>query len=189
MKSVGALLSSALILVALCTAGQSHTQSRIGSSVAVTTPIPNETPAPTPTPVQSVVITIEAEDYASALGSVRRVHEADASGGQVIEPVDPFGNFVQFHFRVPAAGSYMLGLRYMADETSWIEGLIEGPELELGCENCTAGEWFGVNPLQSQPQSWVEVSVNLPELQADTTYTLTLRLHGQPRVDWLHVYN
>jgi len=197
MKSVGTLLSSALILVALCTAGQSHTQSRIVPSstvtsptvtpVVVATPVPNQTPAPTP--ISGMLVVIEAEDYVSALGSVKAVHEADASGGRAIEPSDPYGNFVQYRFRVPASGAYMLALRYIADDTSWIEGLLEGPNVEYGCPNCTAGEWFGVNALQALPETWTEVSVELPDLQAETTYTLTLRLHGQPRVDWLHVYN
>jgi hypothetical protein len=177
MNALRKLLSPVLLLVASAAAGQ-----HIGSAT------PTAVPTAPPTSTGNSVL-LEAEDYVSAMGSILPVLETGASGGRGIETSGPYGNFVQYRFRVPETGGYDLTLRFASADAVEILLLIEGPDLALGCGTCTAGEWFGLSPLLAQIEEWSEMTVNLPQLDQNKTYTLTVRIKGEARIDWLNVHN
>lgn len=189
MKRIRKLLPVAAFLIAAAAAADPTSPQPTQQPNHTTSPqaTPTRTPAPPPTTAGETVH-VEAEDHAGAMGSVRPVHAADASEGRAIETTGQYGNFVQYHFRVSQAGTYSLRLRYALGEASALSFLLEGEGFGGWCELCTAGEWFGTAGFTAPPPwQWQETTVETVVLDVDVVYTLTVRIMGSARIDWLEL--
>ena len=86
------------------------------------------------------VLTVEAEEY-SAMEGLRVIERAEASGGLTVSYWEEPGTWLELEFDVPAAGEYLISLRYALNWADTRRVVLLGGE-ELGeIELAGTGSW------------------------------------------------